>query len=519
MKPLLQVEKLNISFPDKSGENHISVVSNVDFSMQEGEILGLIGESGSGKTMTALAISGLLPATVSEKSGTIFFNGEDIFKESTQKRRLRAGKEISIIFQEPLSAFNPIMPIKKQLREIFEAHHETETENVLHDALSDVGFTDPERILEAYPHQLSGGQRQRVLLAGAILLRPKLLIADEVTTALDSISQKQILALLKELSAKYQMGILFISHDLLLVRDFCDRVLLFEGNRVTTSGVPSDFSSITPKNHPFPSMPENSFPILEINALSAGYREPFKKRSENDMILKNIHLTIHEGEALGLVGMSGGGKTTLARIVTGLLHGYEGKIKRNGAPYVSFHNGRATFSNKKVFKKSSAAMIFQDPYQSLHPYRKIGWILEEPLRKRKDISRKKRREMAMEMLSDVGLPVSYMEYYPNQLSGGQRQRISLAMNLMLSPALLVADEPFSAVDIPTRIQLIALLKNLQEKRRFGILLISHDLEAVRSLCHSICIIENGQIIESGSCRDIFTAPKHIATKRLLGMSE
>lgn len=537
MHPLLQIENLNITFPDKNG-NAVPVLSDISFSMQKGEILGLIGESGSGKTMTALAITNLLPKTASITNGQILFNGVDLRDESDTKRRHRLGNEITMIFQEPLSALDPIQRIRKQLLEICKAHRTT-NHIPLEEALQSVGFSQPEKILRSYPHQLSGGQRQRILIAGALLLHPSLLIADESTTALDTVTQKQILQLLKALSQKYNIGVLFISHNLLLVKDFCSRVLVFEDDKIVDAGNPEKFLSINSHSSEYleehhsrellqkasdvydflshrkikePILGESA-PILELKNISARYADHTISPQKNlSLVLKNISFSLYPDEIKGIVGVSGGGKTTLARIVTGLLPAAKGDILYNGNLYAHFKNGKKT---NKSLENMSIGMIFQDPYHSLHPYMRIGRLLEEPLIVRRTGTKESRKSTVLQMLQDVGLSDEHLNYFPHQLSGGQRQRVSIALNLIHSPSIIVADEPLSAVDIPVQLQLIQLLETLQKKHGFSLLLISHDLHIVRALCHSICVIENGMIVEDAGTEQIFSTPEHEVTKRLL----
>ena len=535
MSFLLDIQNLNISFPEKNG-GKTPVLSDVSFSMEKGEILGLIGESGSGKTMTALAIADLLPAEAVVESGKILFHGQDLRTEEKKQRRQRLGREITMIFQEPLSALDPIQPIHKQLKEIYKAHRRQKHIS-LEEALTNVGFSNPDEILRAYPHQLSGGQRQRVLIAGSLLLYPDLLIADESTTALDTITQQQILSLLKDLSAKYHIGILFISHNLLLVRDFCHRVLLFDHDKITDAGNPDqilqkhlapeeiDFNDriydfFTHRKFKDPVLPEQN-PILELKNISAGYTLSLQsKEKDNDLILKNICFSLYPGEIKGVVGVSGGGKTTLARIITGLLPAQNGEIYLDGKLHASFHHGKTDrqISRQKKSGRLSIGMIFQDPYQSLHPYMKIGRLLEEPLRADKTktkITRREAGEAVLHRLEEVGLSAHYLDFYPFQLSGGQRQRVSIALNLMRSPSILVADEPLSSVDLPTQLQLLQLLEKLQKKHGFSLLLISHDLHVVKALCQSICVIEDGRIVEDANTKDVFLHPAQDTTKKLL----
>ena len=528
--PLLTVN--NLSLRAATGDTPY-ILKDVHFTVSEGEIVGLMGASGSGKTMTALSIAGLLAPEIHCESGEILFSGIDLLKENPEARRQRLGKDMSMIFQEPLSALNPTMTIERQLREGAYAHRQTITDHDLTEVLKDVGFSNPEKILNSYPHELSGGQRQRILLAGAILPRPRLLIADEATTALDTITQQSFISLLLSLREKYRPGILFITHNQLLANTLCDRIVyLSENHRESTTQDKSFlYFSQRPTKDPIPS---ETAPLLTLEHVDIGYPDrkssllsrlfPHRQR-KSEPILHNISFTLHKGEIMGLVGLSGGGKTTLARSISGLLPPYSGKIYHNDRLFTTAHHGKSTPARPHdKTREPYAGMVFQDPYQSLHPYKKIGKILEEALRnpsfQRANLSTAKARtECISETLHEVGLDAAIRNRYPHQLSGGQRQRVSFALNLIASPSLLIADEPLSAVDLPIQIQLIELLEKLHEKRNFGVLFISHDLQVVKALCHSVLIVSDGTIVEHGSVHQVFTHPQHQIVKDLLRAGE
>ena len=564
---LLEVIGLTLSFPAADQRPVKSVLNNVSFGIRRGEILGIVGESGCGKTITALSVAGLLPPAALIESGRILLNGQDLLALPDDKRRRLLGQDICMIFQEPLSALNPLMTIGKQLTEVLTSHSDhrvtraqkAENHKRILEMLANVGFDNPSRIYNAYPHQISGGQRQRALIAGCLLLKPSLLIADEPTTALDTVTQAQILDQIRRISSKLNLSVLFISHNLLLVEKLCDRAAVRHDSKIiecdsveevlhhpkspytaellmhssfaslslskklpASAGSASDAASAnTPgtASADVPSAPSTRTagtaaaevtPLLSLSHLNAGYEDAFFQNNLEDKdILSDVSLAVYPGEIMGLVGTSGGGKTTLARVITGLLPASSGQI---------FENGRLIFdfSQKKLaYSRPSVGLVFQDPYSSLNPYKTISWLLEEPLRVHRIGSKTQRREQVLSMMKDVGLPEEYLNYYPHQLSGGLRQRVAIAMSLMLSPSLIIADEPVSALDVSVQAQILKLLWDLHEKKGTAFLFISHDLRVIRTLCSRVAVMENGRIVESGTIDEIFTHPKHAATKNLI----
>jgi len=535
MDYLLEVTDLSLSFPTREKHQSKPVLSDISFGIRQGEILGLVGESGCGKTLTALSVAGLLPPTAQVESGQIFFKGEDLLKLPADKRRSLLGREICMIFQEPLSALNPIMTIGQQLTEVLTAHSDiwfTARQKSLHrpkilEMLANVGFVNPSRIYDAYPHQISGGQRQRALIAGCLLLKPSLLIADEPTTALDTVTQAQILDQIRRISRKLNLSVLFISHNLLLVEKLCDRVAVMHDKKIIESGSAqevlhhpmhahtlkllrhSTFTALA-NNRSKRDLPREGTPLLSINNLYAGYEDAFFQNNQNEKeVLADVSLTVYPGEIMGLIGTSGGGKTTLGRVITGLLPASGGQIYENGIL-------AADFSKKNHhFILPSVGLVFQDPYSSLHPQKTIGWLLEEPLRVHHVGTRETRRLQVLSMMHDVGLSEEYLNYYPHQLSGGLRQRVAIAMSLMLTPSLIIADEPVSALDVTVQSQILQLLSDINEKKGTAFLFISHDLRVIRTLCSRVSVMDNGRIIESGTIEEVFTHPKHTATRNLL----
>lgn len=505
--PLLDIYSLNISVP--KGNKGFAVVCNMRFKLEEGEILGVVGESGSGKSMIALAIMGLLPKEAKILSGRIRFRGEDLLEMSPEKRRKLTGNEIAMVFQEPMTSLNPVMRIGKQVEESLLLHTDLNRREIHEQviwALTEAELPDPEELCKKYPHELSGGMRQRVMLAMALVCAPSLIIADEPTTALDVILQAQIIKLLKRIHKEHKTSILFISHDLNVVRELCSRVLvIYEGCLVEEGDVtdvlyhPSHsytrrlVASVPEAKHFEPSGRE----ILRLEHLDVFYdvNSGLFRQKGKKHVIHDISLTAYEGEILGIVGESGCGKSTLCKTILGLHSQYTGTVWME--------------------EDSRPQMVFQDPFSSLNPARKIGWILEETLKLRGIRDKEKRKEMAAQMLTDIGLAPSFAGRRVRELSGGQRQRISIGAALLMEPRLLIADEPVSALDVTVQSQILNLLLALHEKHRMTMLFISHDLSIIRRICRRVAVIYKGEIVEEGLSEDIYNAPAHPYTKLLL----
>lgn len=524
MKELLKVKDLKISFPQQEGCK--AVVEDVSFTVQEGEMVGIVGESGSGKSMTSLAIMRLLAKDAKIDHGRIEFDGRDIFNLSQQELQSLRGNDISMIFQEPMTSLNPVLTIGTQLEEVYRIH---ETEAKDHKAeilemIGQVGLKNGEELLKKYPHQLSGGMRQRVMIAMAMLLKPKLLIADEPTTALDVTVQTQILNLIQKLNQEYGTSILLISHDLGIIKKYCSRAIVMNEGKIVEEdtvhnlfyhpkmgytkklleAVPSrkvkhQFSADTlgqEKNKEevtIQSIPSN---ILQVENLSVSYsnKKGLFRKKQTVEIVKGANLTVKEGEIVGIVGESGSGKTTLSKAIIGLADITNGSVK---------------------MKEKRPSMVFQDPYSSLNPAKKVGWIIEEPLRVRGGFTKEERKKKVEEMLVQVGLPVEYKDRYIQQLSGGQRQRVSIAAALITNVKFIVLDEPVSALDVTIQAQILKLLLELRERYDLSYLFISHDLNVVYQFCDRVYIMNHGKFIEHGTKEEIFTAPKTDYTKKLL----
>lgn len=533
--PLLRVESLSLTFPDSGSTPKNTVLSKLSFDIRDGEILGIVGDSGSGKTIAALAVAGLLPDAAQITGGKIFFQGIDLLSISQADRRQLLGSKIGMIFQEPLSSLNPLMTIGSHLTEVITAHKnpdqvkpsKIEVKDKIIEMLAHIGFHNPDRIFHSFPHQLSGGQRQRSLIAGALLLKPALLIADEPTTSLDTITQAQILDQLKRISLRFNLSVLFISHDLMLLERFCDRIAVLHNRRIIECDSPREILHAPKHSHTAALLRNASFlvkrqnssgksgdnpeaiPLLRIEKLNAGYANALlKSKYDETSVLRDVSLTIFPGEIMGLVGSSGCGKTTIARVITGLLSGTSGQIFENNALVVDFSKGKRQ-------KKASVGLVFQDPYNSLNPNKTVAWLLEEPLRVNHLYSRSERTQKVLDMMDDVGMPRRYLGYYPHQLSGGQRQRIALGMSLMLSPSLIVADEPVSALDVSVQTQILKLLWDINQKKGIAFLFISHDLKVIRSICDRVAVMDEGEIVETGVIADVFRSPKSTVTQKLI----
>ncbi len=508
---MLEVKDLNIEFHDHSVPE--TVVYDFDLHLEEGDIVGIVGESGSGKTMSALAICGLLSRHDMEKRGEILFQGKELLSCSRSEMRQLQGDDISIIFQEPMTSLNPVKKIGWQVEEALRIHTNMTKEERYERAiwaLTEAELPDPQKVYEQYPHELSGGMRQRVMIAAAIVCRPKVLVADEPTTALDVTIQAEIIKLLQKLNKEYKTAILFISHDLSLVRQLCGRVIVMQDGYVVEQGKTEDIFCNPKKEYTkklIASIPdcetekcEKDFAdeevVLKAESIHAGYQEAdgFLGKNKEKKVLKGINFALHKGEVLGLVGESGCGKSTLAKVILGLNKQYTGKI--NSLP-------------------GSVQMVFQDPYSSLNPRKTIGWIMEEPLKVKGGYTKEERREKVLAMLEKVGLEKELAGRYPRQLSGGQRQRVSIGLALMSEPKVLVADEPVSALDVTIQAQILELLQKLKEEMGLAILFISHDLRVVYQLCDRVMIMQNGEIVEEGVPSRLYREYKHPYTGVLL----
>ncbi len=499
---MLNVKDLRVGFADSE------VVHGVSFTADEGQIIGIIGESGSGKSVSALSIAGLLKGNA-WCTGEIDFKGENLNDMDADKRRRLKGSEISMVFQEPLTSLNPVLKVGGQIEEPLIIHTDLTADERRKKVLSTmeaVGLPEPEKLLDMYPHELSGGMRQRAMIAMALICDPSLIIADEPTTALDVTLQGQILELLKGEVKKRGMACLFISHNMSIVRNFCDRVYVMHDGVFVESGAPEEIfnspkddytknliSSIPNGIPRDDSVKESSGVVLEVSDFSVYYKAKKKHitdKPEMVQVVKNVSFSVREGEMLGLVGMSGCGKTSLSRGILGLQKYTDGEVKL-------YADGESVnLLEPKAKKQGLIQMVFQDPYSSLNPSKTIGWILSEPLRiKEKDLNDAARAERVRNILGDVGLSADVADRLPSELSGGQRQRVCIALALIQGARLIIADEPVSALDVTVQKQILDLIKDIQKRTGISCIFISHDMDIVKQMCHRVFAMKDGTLKE------------------------
>lgn len=516
--PLLQVDNLSVSF------RSTPVVHDVSFSVDKGRTLGIVGESGSGKSVSLLAATGLLDSGAAVH-GRALFDGTDLVTASPRHLRSIRGSDIGFVFQDPSSNLHPLMPIGRQISEALTAHHRLDRTTVRRrvlELLDEVGIPRAHERLDDHPVHFSGGMRQRVMIAIALANNPQLVVADEPTTALDATVQASILSLLQRLQQDHGMALVLVSHDLAVVAELADDVVVMRNGHVVETG-PVDRVYNTPA-HPYtaelleplaqpvaaPAGPRPDQPeLLRIEKVSKGFRVA---RKAHRPVLRDIDLRIGEGEIVGLVGESGSGKSTLSRIVTGLDITDTGTVSFRGTAYTASSRNRPVMDPQV---RRSIQMVFQDPYGSLNPRRKIRQILAAPFELSTDLQGPQIQRRVGKLLETVGLPSDFADRYPLQLSGGQRQRVAIARALALDPALIVADEPVSALDKTTARQIVELLRNLRDERGTSLLFVSHDLGVVSALCDRVAVLHDGVIVEQGFTDEVFANPAHHYTRTLL----
>ena len=528
---MIRIENLSVAFDGPE------VVKNVTLELRDGEILGVVGESGCGKSVTALTLMGLVSETACVTSGRVLF--DDVTLLEAGKPRDKAlyrsyqGDQMSMVFQEPMTSLNPTQRVGRQVDEVLRLHTkltpDERKEKVL-ETFRAVGLKEEDKVYTSYPHQLSGGMRQRVMIAMAVILKPRLLVADEPTTALDVTIQNQIIALLREINKKQKNAMLFITHDLNLARRLCHRIVVMKDGCVVEQGeteqifehpaqdytrklieaVPSRVKKHKPLNlavaQPASTQSASIAPVVQVRDLSVYYQDGsnslFGRKCRN-CVVKGADFALYPGESLGLVGESGCGKTTLSKALLGMIRDIEGQVVHNTV---------------------RPQMIFQDPYSSLNPTKTVGWLLQEPLRARGaiDVSfvmpKADMEAAAYDMLHRVGMEDMYFHRRPSQLSGGQRQRVSIAQALITNPGFIVADEPVSALDVTIQAQIMELLQKLQQEMKLAYLFISHDINVVYKMCDRVMVMKDGQIIEIGETEEIFRAPREEYTKQLFSNS-
>jgi len=532
MTNLVEIENLFVKFNTDSGE--VNAVNGISFDIKKGETLALVGESGSGKSVTARGIIRLLAenAVISDKT-TIKFNGTNINSYSEKEYQNIRGKNISMIFQEPMSSLNPIYTIENQISEVLKIHgkfSDKELKEKCLELLKQVQIPEPESRLSQYPHQLSGGQRQRVMIAIAIANNPDLLIADEPTTALDVTVQTEILKLLQGLQKKYQMSILFITHDLTIVRQISDRVCVMYNGSIKETGKTKEIFENPKDNytkHLLSSEPEerdlyydkSGRSILAGDNLNVTFNTKVKVSGKNKVLsinaVNNISLDLKEGETLGIVGESGSGKTTLGQTLLRLVD-RESNTEVEGK--INFFEDRIDNLSRKQFKpfRNQMQIVFQDPYASLNPRLSVKQIIEEGLIVALNVKDKNERLNKIEnIMNEVGLEPSSMLRFPHEFSGGQRQRIAIARSFVLNPKFVLLDEPTSALDLSIQKQILELLLQLQENHKTTYIFISHDLRVIRSISHNLIVMKDGSILEQGVAKNILNNPQNDYTKNLI----
>src|SRR5690554_5374969 len=551
--PLISIKDLVLSFGNKKKKTE--VLHTISFDVFENEILGIVGESGSGKSVTSLALMGLLPKKQAKLSGEILFQGNDLLKYEEKKYRKIRGSEIAMIFQEPMSALNPSLKCGYQVSEVLRLHLNMNYSEAKKETISlfkKVKLPRPDEIFNSYPHQISGGQMQRVMIAMAIACKPKLLIADEPTTALDVIVQKEILTLLKSLQQETKMAMLFISHDLNLVSEIADRVVVMYKGDVVEDATASEIfhnpqaeytkallaarpslevrlaklptiSSIADKSF-FPKEIKSGMrarrhkqiytrePILEIQNLEKYYFSNAGLFSKPDVVkaVNNVTFSVFEGETLGLVGESGCGKSTLGLTILQLEKSTSGSIKYKGKELTKLSKTEVRKLRKEI------QIIFQDPYSSLNPRLLIGQALMEPMEVHGiGKSKKDRKQRVLNLLQRVGLDESYFYRYPHELSGGQRQRVGIARTIAVEPKLVICDVSVSALDISVQAQVLNLLNDLKNDFGFTYIFISHDLAVVKYMADQLLVMNQGKIEEIGDADEIYENPQTNYTKQLI----
>jgi oligopeptide transport system ATP-binding protein len=525
---ILQVRNLSVSFTTNDGM--VDAVKNINFDLHAGETLAIVGESGSGKSVSSNALMCLLPdnAIISSQSN-IIFDGEPILAKTERQMQSIRGERIGMIFQEPMTSLNPYLRVGIQVAEAIMCHRrisQSQAKTRVLELFKLVHLPNPEQAYTKYPHEFSGGQLQRIMIAMALINEPNILIADEPTTALDVTVQAEVLDLIKEIQTKMGMAILFVTHDLGIVKHFADRVLVMCKGEIVEEG----------KTKQLFHAPQHEYTQMLINSIPKGQKDPIKanapdllhaedirvkflikshfikSRNQYFEAVKGISFTLKQGETLGIVGESGSGKSTLGRAIIGLLPS-TGKIAYKGIDLSSL-------TDKERFElKKDVQMVFQDPYGSLSPRMTVGEIITEGLTVHQPhLSKQERLQKARVALEEVRLDPHSINRYPHEFSGGQRQRIAIARALILDPSFILLDEPTSALDRSVQLTVIDLLKDIQAKSNIGFLFISHDLSVVKALSDRVLVMQNGEVMEQGTAEEIFHNPQHEYTKNLINAS-
>ncbi len=522
-QPVLDIRDLTVRLP--AGADRENAIQGVSFTVKPREILCVVGESGSGKSVTAHTVMGLLPKKqLQPTAGRILLQGEDLLQKSPAALRDLRGARMSMIFQEPMTALNPVMRVGEQVEEVLQIHTGMPARERMArviEVMDAVKLPEPERLIGTYPHQLSGGQRQRVMIAAALALEPALLIADEPTTALDVTTQAQILKLIKDIQQSHGTAVLFITHDFGVVAEIADRVVVMQNGEVVEQGetlpllkdpqqaytrmLISSVPSITP-----PARPSKAAApvVLETEQLSKTYRSSgFFQKAREVRAAHQVDLSVRRGETLGIVGESGSGKSTVARCIVRLIDPSGGQVRIDGEDIAGLSAGRLRAHRRDV------QIVFQDPYRSLNPRRTVGAsIIEGPMNF--GLARAEALNRARDLMSLVGLDPNALDRFPHQFSGGQRQRICIARALAMEPEVLIADEAVSALDVSVQAQVLDLLDDVRKRFDLAMLFITHDLRVAAQICDRIAVMYKGEVVEHGLATEVFRQPRHDYTRAL-----
>lgn len=520
--PILSVSGLKVALP--KGLDRAYAVEDITFEVMRGEIVCVVGESGSGKSVTAQAVMGLLPKALTPESGITALEGEDTIKATPHRLRDLRGTKMAMIFQEPMTALNPVARVGEQIAEMLEIHTDmsaSERRARAIEIMDSVHLPDPEKMVDSFPHQLSGGQRQRIMIAMALVLDPSLLIADEPTTALDVTTQAQILKLVKEMQERRGTGVLFITHDFGVVAEIADRIVVMQHGRIVEQGdreqvlrnpreaytqmLMAAVPSMTPPQREV-NTGEMAVEVKELNKIYG--RKGWLSRDRIVHAAQDVNLHVRKGETLGIVGESGSGKSTVARCIARLIDPTSGSISLHGNEIATLSQGQLRPHRAKV------QIVFQDPYRSLNPRRTIGQsLIEAPMNF--GISREEAVAEARSLMDLVGLSPDALDRYPHQFSGGQRQRICIARALMVKPDVLIADEAVSALDVSVQAQVLDLLDDIRDRYNLAMLFITHDLRVAAQICDRLIVMQNGAVVEQGPTSAVYADPTHDYTRLLL----
>ncbi|WBX87830.1 ABC transporter ATP-binding protein [Achromobacter mucicolens] len=523
--PVLQVQNLSVQLVGAPGDEPRHVVEGISFDIRAGETLCVVGESGSGKSVTSFSVMGLLaPDALRPSAGRILLDGEDVLACTPERLRELRATRMSMVFQEPMTALNPVRTVGWQIDEVLRTHSALDAaarKRKILDMLESVRLPEVDRIYQSYPHQLSGGQRQRIVICMALILNPKLLIADEPTTALDVTTQKQILALILELQQSHNTAVLFITHDFGVVAEIADRIAVMNRGRLVEVGTRDDILarpkeaytrmlvSSVPGLAPQARQAPEGEPVLVVKGLQKTYAERgFFKAKRTVHAVRDVSFTLRKKEIVGVVGESGSGKSTLARCIARLIDPSAGSVRLDGTEIAT--------ATKREFHpvRKRIQVVFQDPYRSLNARIRVGDSIVEGMRNF-GVPEDEARTRAIELLDIVGLSAEAMDRYPHQFSGGQRQRICIARALALRPDILIADEAVSALDVSVQAQVLELIEDIRARTDTAVLFITHDLRVAAQICDSIVVMKSGQIVEVGDAAAVLTQPRDGYTRQLL----